>query len=102
MGHTPGPWKAGIDNCGGGLNIVDASGRRIAHTAEHRGADGTVILTEEARDNARLIAEAPAMLAALKRVENHLWNTSGQGRDMVEPQLAEDVRSIIARIEGTK
>jgi hypothetical protein len=64
--HTPAPWKVDAENCGGGMNIINEKGNRIAHTAESRTVDGTIIYTDEAKANAKLIASAPDLLDALK------------------------------------
>lgn len=57
MGHTPGPWEADFDD------VVDSEGYRIAAVSEHDG---------QYEANARLIAAAPDMLAALRDVtETH-------------------------------
>lgn len=57
MSHTPGPWKASEFMEGAGLEIV-ADGRCIARAYP--------VLQRDA--NARLIAAAPELLAALKAV----------------------------------
>ena len=62
-------WKVTDENCGGGLNIVDENNARIAHTAEYRDKSGTIITSQEAQANARLLAAAPELLAALELIE---------------------------------
>ena len=61
-------WKVTDENCGGGLNIVDENNARIAHTAEYRDKSGTIITSQEAQANARLLAAAPELLAALEAI----------------------------------
>lgn len=63
---TPGPWSVSEENCGGGLNIVGPDGMRVAYTGEHHDNAGNVIYPAEAKANAMLIAEAPAMRDALR------------------------------------
>lgn len=65
--HTPGPWSAEPmeDGCSVAYRINDASGYEVAVTSG-RDSDG-----EEAA-NARLIAAAPDMLAALKEARDLL------------------------------
>jgi len=80
--HTPGPWNISSAN----RYAVNASGRGIA-TAE--GADDVKYSdffppTEEAAANARLIAAAPDLLAALMACERELsavWSGQGQIND---------------------
>lgn len=62
-GHTPGPWS--VSAIGAGFEVDDANGTSIAQTQQRhavRDAGGH----NERRANARLIAAAPAMLAALQ------------------------------------
>lgn len=60
-----GPLHADEENCGGGLNIRDARGVRIAHTAEQRDRRGAIVVTEQARAHARLLAHAASAFPAL-------------------------------------
>ncbi len=70
--HTPGPWVIAHENSGGGYSIRDAQGRNIGHSAAARSRDGKTLPEEsrveepEARANGRLMAAAPALLAALE------------------------------------
>jgi hypothetical protein len=67
-GHTPGPWKIGgqSGNPGEGEEI-SADGRLIAWTAATYDEDEDEdVVTEEDRANAKLIAAAPDLLAALR------------------------------------
>ena len=73
MAHTDGPWITSDDpNGGDGLNISDTQKRRVAHTSAVRNIRGKVIKNpiepDEAQANARLIAAAPDLLAALERL----------------------------------
>lgn len=68
--HTPGPWRADLHHTKqrGGLNhgyiIADSI---VPLAAVVLGVEG--VSEDEGRANARLIAAAPSMLAALKRFE---------------------------------
>lgn len=79
--HTPGPWNAQEF----GACVWDANGHRVA-TVHGRG-----------KPDAALIAEAPAMLAALR----HAVDTEeGNWRHDDEPQWLADARAILARIDN--
>lgn len=62
--HTPGPWKAEIHCVWGGPNLD----RYVAAT-------GTGIGEQEQQANARLIAAAPDLLAALEAIEARISGT---------------------------
>lgn len=60
MTHTPGPWKIGEENVGGGFNIY-AGTLRIAHTAIQARVftpEGRVIDDVEAKSNATFLVSA--------------------------------------------
>lgn len=75
--HTPGPWFADTENCGGGMSIKTADGTSIGHTAAVRDPSYTEIRTPEAIANARLIAAAPDLLAACKEALELLSHVGG-------------------------
>tara|TARA_Y100001972_G_C7567177_1_gene284749 strand:- start:12 stop:338 length:327 start_codon:yes stop_codon:yes gene_type:complete len=62
-GHTEGPWE----NFGG--DIYAASGEHIADTVLNM-----VIPQEEAHANTRLIADAPLLLAEVKRLDGIIYD----------------------------
>jgi hypothetical protein len=69
MTHTPGPWA--IEEAGntGEAFVITADTRDICWTADSTGTedDGTgLLVTDEDKANARLIAAAPELLAALR------------------------------------
>lgn len=104
--HTPGQWRVnwgrdtsyplGVHN--GKVNVVTAFGR---------------CASPEATANARLIAAAPDLLAALKRLDASWTEFWPKGPDVpesrervmaIEPETAEiwrEIRSAIAAAEGT-
>lgn len=69
---TPGPWHIEVKNA----YAVESSGRKTHPTASRicstRPYPYTPEAREEARANARLIAEAPAMYALLERIVKSL------------------------------
>jgi hypothetical protein len=80
--HSPAPWRAQHDFAGG-FQVVDANG----HDMIHRGRT-TALMREE---NARLIAAAPDMLAALKELA---FRAARHGMNADEANVA------IAKAEG--
>jgi hypothetical protein len=62
MKHTPGKWEHRIHDTGKGFDIVSSNGQRIVERWPAGWSDYEKI---EMAANARLIAEAPAMLEAL-------------------------------------
>ena len=81
-GHTEGPWRTAegqpYDDEGSHLDIVDANGVLVTETS---------YFTDNDHPNARLIADAPLLLAEVIRLRE-------QGRKLVE--AAERVRSDIS------
>ena len=87
MGHTPGPWYANQD-C---IEIDGPEGPRDVTLA-------VVLQADNAAADARLIAAAPELLAALKRLLP-LWEESiGWEEDYMD--MADDARAAIAKAEG--
>ena len=81
--HTPGPWIAEAD-----WTIVDEGGFEVAHIehSEHHKSQS------EAEANARLIAAAPCLLAALQRLVH----------PMADDEDREHAEELIARITEGK
>jgi len=74
MGHTPGPWRVNAhDICAGSDAVAGVYGT-------------TGYAPEEAQANARLIAAAPDLLAALKDVEE-AWAGNGDMSMAVDAAL---------------
>lgn len=87
--HTPGPWQIEIID---GDPYVSRGSRLIAH-----------VQTQE--DDARLIAAAPELLAALQEIEQLITSEdSGSGWHLKVANMGKDtaerVRSAIAKAEG--
>lgn len=93
--HTPGPWAVRPNGANSSpFGIEDAEQNHIA-SAIFEMTNGI----EGARANARLIAAAPDMLAALKR----LWELGQEPYPEVERETADalaDARNAIAKAEG--
>jgi hypothetical protein len=86
--HTPGEWGIG----GQGWVIVDASGKWIADT---RTVNRKV---QEEHANARLIAAAPELLAALRWA--HARFIAGQNLDLEDAPLVAELEAAIAKATG--
>ncbi len=70
--HTPGPWVSAPQRTN--TLIVAANGTRVAESYG--------VTDEEPRANARLIAAAPELLAALKEILGaETWESEGHNRD---------------------
>lgn len=100
MKHTPGPWYA----LGQAVN-VDREGMAglacIAKAHQRRGTDLVPITKAEAEANARLIASAPELLAALSEIEaHHVEQNRAKGRPESRSRTLRVVRAAIAKAEG--
>jgi hypothetical protein len=98
--HTPGPWKAGNDS---GCRPIKAGKSGRHRQAQYMEIANTVGLSDDAEDraNARLIAAAPDLLAALKRALP--WIREGLEFQSIEPQARADLaaaESALAKAEG--
>lgn len=70
--HTPGPWEASEDNCGGGLNIRSAH-KRVGHSSEvNQGPQEARISGPEAKANAKAMAAAPEALDFIEQLANDI------------------------------
>lgn len=85
--HTPGPWSAGISSGRKVLCVTAANGTWVC--GELLADNETAIDTDEAEANARLIAAAPDMAAALDRIFSYVSyvNIHGVGE---QPEPRED------------
>lgn len=96
MAHTPGPWW--VDGPGEGIEVHDTFGRTASVWGEG-GAGG------EAWDNARLIAAAPELLAALRAARDDLSDLL-EVADLTDEGVADttavlnQVIAAIAKAEG--
>lgn len=98
--HTPGPWRADILDSYGRFEIRQSDGGRMFAQGRSWG-DGATAETQEA--NARLIAAAPDLLAALEAmvIANHgLPANPAEEVDLVCRAALEQARAAIARATG--
>lgn len=90
MKHTPGPWHVGKS-----LRIIGANSQRVAVCDDNEATPGM--------DNARLIAAAPDLLAALestvKEIERLRHYTSGMDAQRAYT-IAENASAAIAKAKG--
>lgn len=94
--HTPGPWvshKAPSVRGGHGFVIQNAAHRGIMVASLFPGSS-TDRIESVAEANARLIAEAPAMLEALRDVVSGRWGY------LIDGDGSGHLRAILARIDG--
>lgn len=91
-GHTPGPWSVGgiTDTNGGDWTVVTG---RFVVASVHNGVDfspaAVGIPTSRQRANARLIAAAPELLAALEAMRDQFQYTSINDGDDEANRLAQ-------------
>jgi hypothetical protein len=104
MTHTPGPWlrESEINSEGSDWILVT---KDYAEIVDLRLDDGLVVSEQEQEANARLIAAAPELLAALRFVLPTLENAARHGTidaDGVNLELeaAREVAEAIAKAEG--
>lgn len=94
--HTPGPWTHVSEprpNGGPHWETIEADGNILAEAYGYEGSP------DEQHANARLIAEAPELLAALKAAEEYM----GAGvTPCSQPYPLERVRAAIAKAEGSE
>lgn len=95
--YTPGPWHVGVRQAG--APIYDSHGWQVAEASPF-----DVKANAECKANARLIAEAPAMVEALRTIND--WTQSRDGSaeaDEMAIRAIENIsRAILARIEGSQ
>ena len=92
MPHSPGPWHpSALPPCPGDY-ICDNEGDVIAAVAEFNEDGSLHVRFPNSRYNARLIAAAPDMLAALQQVESEMQagfgSSFGETREQVRRAIA--------------
>jgi hypothetical protein len=94
--HTPGPWAYATGEDWDGAHVTDKNGRIVADCqgCDMPGASGEVG-TDEAMANARLIAAAPEMLAALEELCADKYLADPINADRMANALA-----VIAKVKG--
>ena len=97
MKHSPSPFTAKTDGCGG-YNIIDAEGRTIGATS---GAFSKDIPAKEEDANAKLFAAAPDLLAACEAADKFLQDGYPDHEvSDAERTLREALRAAIAKAGG--
>lgn len=98
--HTPGPWTS--EGEAGHIVARDEIGglRRTHSIACVYGDSDEWPLSEEAQANARLIAAAPTMLAALHEARAILQTLIGRGIQAGTQSALDDVEHAIRQAEG--
>lgn len=98
MSHTPGPWIVGSDKTSVLQVTLDAENpfQCVVNTTSGYNA----MSLEEAKANARLIAGAPNLLAALKAIVSSLLDADEEGLIDHAPEIMA-AKSAIAKAEGT-
>lgn len=84
--HTQGPWEVYYSQVGHAPWVRAKTGEHITSIDSDR--------EDEIEGNARLVAEAPRMLAALKAIAN------GLGKELTAEQVLEIAWATIAKAEG--
>ena len=93
--HTPGTWTSELSARSSWVHLGDADDGRVVE-----------VKGDNHQNDADFIAEAPAMLDALRdasamldAAKNGRWNWDGSTEGQIKSTLR-DVRAILARIEG--
>ena len=94
--HTPGPWEFGPSHSSTGLagQLVVRPAGEFPHGEWV--ADVGSMYDDHREANARLIAAAPDLLAALQKVVNH----ADAGTAAILDRLVEEARAAIAKATG--
>lgn len=97
MNHTPGPWQADSEGREGWAVNYDSCAE-WSHVAVVRpNSEGSrPVDDDEAEANARMIAAAPELLAALKK----LLNETDDGTQLCARHIVDDCKAAIAKAEG--
>jgi hypothetical protein len=93
--HTPGPWATHKRADGTNWEVATEARDSYGRHAEYIVSVPLDYNTSEA--NARLIASAPDLLAALRRIAES-WDINGEG--IYRGSIASQVRAAIARATG--
>lgn len=97
MTHTPGPWNAPS------MSVFAATGECVAEIQALRRPKLKTSRNAEMLANARLVAAAPALLAALKSAHYQLEMCAQSDNSLFEPDTAEtlaECEAVIALAEG--
>lgn len=103
--HTPGPWRLGADNAADGANIHAGKKDYIGHTcgfSPRPGSNERQLSPQEARANARLIASAPELLAALEIIVGNANGNAASGYYNVPVSSITNARAAISKATGVQ
>ena len=102
MTHTPGPWTIDVDHVEGYIVFLGANGESVCAMAWSTDADYEPTETDKA--DARLIAAAPSLLAALEEALAEMETIDGNLADGRETYVSsgriEQARTAIAAARG--
>lgn len=96
MAHTPGPWI--VSGISGGLIYKSNYPDSATFVAD---CNSSITDDDMQKDNARLIASAPDLLAALKKAEDsldHLWAAIGDRLLAKSPLALEYAQDVAQRV----
>ena len=105
MSHTPGPWTVEQDNFGDGdgwQTVVQAGKELVAAVWPSTEDDNNHDIPGEGQANARLIAAAPDLLAALGLAETWLMRGAHDPLLAAEAEVLRSIRAAIAKAKGEK
>lgn len=105
--HTPGPWRVGTVSLHANHFLRESAPRCVMAGDEGEEPEDVAYVTlcedEEMEANARLLAAAPDMLAALRDVEAHHVALNGRiGRDESRSRTLAIVREAILDATGVR
>lgn len=87
--HSTGPWRVDVEDARVSVHSVEDEGYVADCTDGHYNDDGDWIMAATAEPNARLIAAAPELLAALREAESFIGGAL--------PRYAQDGDEAVAR-----
>ena len=96
--HTPGPWHIGVRTFHAGRDVYGPKGEPVAV------ADDAITATPEAEANARLIAAAPDLLAALEALTAcaSMSGPAGTTAYLISNERMQAARAAIAKATGVQ
>jgi hypothetical protein len=97
--HTPGPWAAD-DDLPEIYSTVDQHSRGYLAVVRGNDSRNKPLPADEVRANARLIAAAPELLAALKEVAEGCESRLRKGKDAGDLNTLRLCRAAITKAEG--
>lgn len=97
--HTPGPWE--YDRCDFGSGRIEYGIYRPDAQTPGDTVDYVATVHDDGTEaDARLIAEAPAMLEALRAADAFFASDPNKAHDGWMSDTARGIRAILARVDG--